>query len=156
MSDGFDYILSKGAAVINWLKEKLGIGSAGASSAGSAGSNVLGAVGSTAASGGALSNLGAYGGIGAGVGLGLSGGIQWWKDMIGTWGDSDKSAGTKVLESIKHTLWDLSPIGALVNLGKKISVCGRRLPRCWSAVHRPRSRCRDGRLSGRSHSSCQQ
>lgn len=120
VSDGFDYILSKGAAVINWLKEKLGIGSAGASSAGSAGSNVLGAVGSTAASGGALSNLGAYGGIGAGVGLGLSGGIQWWKDMIGTWGDSDKSAGTKVLESIKHTLWDLSPIGALVNLGKKI------------------------------------
>lgn len=120
VSDGFDYILSKGAAVINWLKEKLGIGSAGASSAGSAGSNVLGAVGSTAASGGALSNLGAYGGIGAGVGLGLSGGIQWWKDMIGTWGDSDKSSGTKVLESIKHTLWDLSPIGALVNLGKKI------------------------------------
>lgn len=120
VSDGFDYILSKGAAVINWLKEKLGIGSAGASSAGSAGSNVLGAVGSTAASGGALSNLGAYGGIGAGVGLGLSGGIQWWKDMIGTLGDSDKSAGTKVLESIKHTLWDLSPIGALVNLGKKI------------------------------------
>ena len=120
VSDGFDYILSKGAAVINWLKEKLGIGSAGASSAGLAGSNVLGAVGSTAASGGALSNLGAYGGIGAGVGLGLSGGIQWWKDMIGTWKDSDKSAGTKVLESIKHTLWDLSPIGALVNLGKKI------------------------------------
>ena len=120
VSDGFDYILSKGAAVINWLKEKLGIGSAGASSAGSAGSNVLGAVGSTAASGGALSNLGAYGGIGVGVGLGAAGGMQWWKDMIGTWKDSDKSAGTKVLESIKHTLWDLSPIGSLVNLGKKI------------------------------------
>ena len=120
VSDGFDYILSKGAAVINWFKEKLGIGSAGASSAGSAGSNALGAVGSTAASGGALSNLGAYGGIGVGVGLGAAGGMQWWKDMIKTWGDSDKSAGTKVLESIKHTLWDLSPIGALVNLGKKI------------------------------------
>lgn len=120
VSDGFDYILSKGAAVINWFKEKLGIGSAGASSAGSAGSNVLGAVGSTAASSGALSHLGAYGGIGLGAGLGVAGGIQWWKDMIGTWGDSNKSAGTKVLESIKHTLWDLSPIGALVNLGKKI------------------------------------
>ena len=116
VSDGFDYILSKGAAVINWLKEKLNIGSSGSS----AGGGSLGALGSTAASGGALSHLGAYGGIGAGVGLGLSGGIQWWKDMIGTWGDSDKSAGTKVLESIKHTLWDLSPIGALVNLGKKI------------------------------------
>lgn len=120
VSDGFDYILSKGAAVINWFKEKLGIGSNGASSAGSAGSNVLGAVGSTAASSGALSHLGAYGGIGLGAGLGVAGGVQWWKDMIGTWKDSDKSAGTKVLESIKHTLWDLSPIGALVNLGKKI------------------------------------
>lgn len=120
VSDGFDYILSKGAAVINWFKEKLGIGSAGASSVGSAGSNVLGAVGSTAASGGALSNLGAYGGIGVGVGLGAAGGMQWWKDMIGTWSDSNKSTGTKLLETAKHTLWDLSPIGALVNLGKSI------------------------------------
>lgn len=120
VSDGFDYILSKGATVINWFKEKLGIGSAGASSAGSAGSNVLGAVGSTAASSGALSHLGAYGGIGLGVGLGVAGGVQWWKDMIGTWSDSNKSTGTKLLETAKHTLWDLSPIGALVNLGKKI------------------------------------
>ena len=116
VSDGFDFIKSKGAEVISWLKGKLNIGSSG----GSVGSSSLGTLGSTAASGGALSHLGAYGGIGAGVGLGLSGGIQWWKDMIGTWGDSDKSSGTKVLESIKHTLWDLSPIGALVNLGKKI------------------------------------
>lgn len=116
VSDGFDFIKTKAGDVVNWFKEKLNIGSSGSS----AGGGSLGALGSTAASGGALSHLGAYGGIGAGVGLGLSGGIQWWKDMIGTWGDSDKSAGTKVLESIKHTLWDLSPIGALVNLGKKI------------------------------------
>lgn len=116
VSDGFDFIKTKAGDVANWFKEKLNIGSSGSS----AGGGSLGALGSTAASGGALSHLGAYGGIGAGVGLGLSGGIQWWKDMIGTWGDSDKSASTKVLESIKHTLWDLSPIGALVNLGKKI------------------------------------
>lgn len=116
VSDGFDFIKTKAGDVANWFKEKLNIGSSGSS----AGGGSLGALGSTAASGGALSHLGAYGGIGAGVGLGLSGGIQWWKDMIGTLGDSDKSAGTKVLESIKHTLWDLSPIGALVNLGKKI------------------------------------
>lgn len=116
VSDGFDFIKTKAGDVANWFKEKLNIGSSGSS----AGGGSLGALGSTAASGGALSHLGAYGGIGAGVGLGLSGGIQWWKDMIGTWKDSDKSAGTKVLESIKHTLWDLSPIGALVNLGKKI------------------------------------
>lgn len=115
VSDGFDFIKAKAGDVISWLTQKMqGIkfGGSGSSSGGLAGSAV--------ASGGALSHLGAYGGIGAGVGLGLSGGIQWWKDMIGTWGDSDKSAGTKVLESIKHTLWDLSPIGALVNLGKKI------------------------------------
>ena len=120
VSDGFDYILSKGAAVINWLKEKLGIGSAGASSAGSAGADVLGTIGGTAASSGALSHLGAYGGIGIGVGLGAAGGVQWWKDMIGTWSDSNKSTGTKLLETAKHTLWDLSPIGALWNLGKSI------------------------------------
>lgn len=116
VSDGFDFIKTKAGDVASWFKEKLNIGSSGSS----AGGGSLGTLGSTAASGGALSHLGAYGGIGAAVGLGLSGGIQWWKDMIGTWKDSDKSAGTKVLESIKHTLWDLSPIGALVNLGKKI------------------------------------
>ena len=116
VSDGFNFIKTKAGDVANWFKEKLNIGSSGSS----AGGGSLGALGSTAASGGALSHLGAYGGIGAGVGLGAAGGMQWWKDMIGTWKDSDKSAGTKVLESIKHTLWDLSPIGALVNLGKKI------------------------------------
>lgn len=115
VSDGFDFIKTKAGDVASWLKEKLqGIKTSGS------GSSLGSLAGGAAASGGALSHLGAYGGIGAGVGLGLSGGIQWWKDMIGTWGDSDKSAGTKVLESIKHTLWDLSPIGALVNLGKKI------------------------------------
>lgn len=115
VSDGFDFIKTKASDVISWLTQKIkGI------KFGGSGSFSGGLAGSAAASGGALSHLGAYGGIGAGVGLGLSGGIQWWKDMIGTWKDSDKSAGTKVLESIKHTLWDLSPIGALVNLGKKI------------------------------------
>lgn len=115
VSDGFDFIKTKASDVISWLTQKMqGI------KFGGSGSSSGGLAGSAAASGGALSHLGAYGGIGAGVGLGLSGGIQWWKDMIGTWKDSDKSAGTKVLESIKHTLWDLSPIGSLVNLGKKI------------------------------------
>lgn len=115
VSDGFDFIKTKASDVISWLTQKMqGI------KFGGSGSSSGGLAGSTAASGGALSHLGAYGGIGAGVGLGLSGGIQWWKDMIGTWGDSDKSSGTKVLESIKHTLWDLSLVGTLVNLGKKI------------------------------------
>lgn len=118
--DGFDYILSKGAAVINWFKEKLGIGSSGGFSAGSAGNGALGAIGGMATSGGTLSHLGAYGGIGIGAGLGVAGGVQWWKDMIGTWSDSNKSIGTKFLETAKHTLWDLSPIGALWNLGKSI------------------------------------
>lgn len=114
VSDGFDFIKTKAGDVANWFKEKLNIGSTGTSSGGSAG-----ALGSVAAGGALPSGVGA-GGIATAVGLGVSGGIQWWKDMIGTWKDSDKSAGTKVLESIKHTLWDLSPIGALVNLGKKI------------------------------------
>lgn len=113
VSDGFDFIKTQAEGVISWIKNKF-------SGSGSSGNNAnslpgVGALGATKLPAGTGSL-----GIGAGVGLGLSGGIQWWKDMIGTWKDSDKSAGTKVLESIKHTLWDLSPIGALVNIGKKI------------------------------------
>lgn len=100
----------------NDLFSKDNIGSSG----GSAGSGSLGTLGSTAASGGTLSHLGSTGGILSSLVLGLSGGVQWWKDMIGTWKDSDKSGSTKVLESIKHTLWDLTPIGALVNFGKNL------------------------------------
>lgn len=113
VSDGFDFIKTQADGVISWIKNKF----SGSSSSGNKANSLpgVGALGATKlpAGTGAL-------GLGAGVGLGISGGVQWWKDMIGTWKDSDKSAGTKVLESIKHTLWDLSPIGALVNLGKKI------------------------------------
>ena len=116
VSDGFDFIKTKARDVANWFKGKLNIGSSG----GSAGSGSLGTLGSTAASGGTLSHLGSTGGILSSLVLGLSGGVQWWKDMIGTWKDSDKSGSTKVLESIKHTLWDLTPIGALVNFGKNL------------------------------------
>lgn len=113
VSDGFDFIKTQADGVISWIKNKFsGSGSSGNKANSLPGVGALGATKLPAGTG----TLG----IGAGVGLGLSGGIQWWKDMIGTWKDSDKSAGTKVLESIKHTLWDLSPIGALVNLGKKI------------------------------------
>lgn len=113
VSDGFDFIKTQANGVISWIKNKF----SGSSSSGNKANSLpgVGALGATKLPVG-TGTLG----IGAGVGLGLSGGIQWWKDMIGTWKDPDKSAGTKVLESIKHTLWDLSPIGALVNLGKKI------------------------------------
>ena len=113
VSDGFDFIKTQANGVISWIKNKFsGSGSSGNKANSLPGVGALGATKLPVGTG----TLG----IGAGVGLGLSGGIQWWKDMIGTWKDPDKSAGTKVLESIKHTLWDLSPIGALVNLGKKI------------------------------------
>ena len=113
VSDGFDFIKTQAEGVISWIKNKFsGSGSSGNKANSLPGVGALGATKLPAGTG-AL-------GLGAGVGLGISGGVQWWKDMIGTWKDSDKSAGTKVLESIKHTLWDLSPIGALVNLGQKI------------------------------------
>lgn len=113
VSDGFDFIKSQAEGVISWIKNKFsGSGSSGDKANSLPGVGALGATKLPAGTGSL--------GIGTAVTLGLSGGIQWWKDMIGTWKDSDKSAGTKVLESIKHTLWDLSPIGALVNLGKKI------------------------------------
>ena len=114
VSDGFDFIKSKGTEAINWIKEKLGIGGVGTSSGGSAGT-----LGGAAAGGALPSGVGA-GGIAFSALLGLSAGKQWWTDMIETWKNSDKSTGTKVLESIKHTAWDLTPIGALINLGKKI------------------------------------
>lgn len=113
VSDGFDFIKTQADGVISWIKNKFsGSGSSGNKANSLPGVGALGATKLPVGTG-AL-------GIGAGVGLGLSGGIQWWKDMIGTWSDSNKSTGTKFLETAKHTLWDLSPIGALVNLGKKI------------------------------------
>lgn len=89
------------------------------SSLGGSGGSALGSLGGAATGGKLPTGVGA-GGIATAVVLGLSGGFQWWKDMIGTWSDSDKSTGTKLLETAKHTLWDLSPIGALWNLGKSI------------------------------------
>lgn len=113
VSDGFDFIKTQADGVISWIKNKFsGSGSSGNKANFLPGVGALGATKLPVGTG-AL-------GIGAAVGLGLSGGIQWWKDMIGTWSDSNKSTGTKFLETAKHTLWDLSPIGALVNLGKKI------------------------------------
>lgn len=113
VSDGFNFIKTQADGVISWIKNKF----SGSSSSGNKANSLpgVGTLGATKLPAGTGSL-----GIGTALTLGLSGGIQWWKDMIGTWKDSDKSAGTKVLESIKHTLWDLSPIGALVNLGKKI------------------------------------
>lgn len=113
VSDGFDFIKTQAEGVISWIKNKFsGSGSSGDKAGSLPGVGALGATKLPAGTGSL--------GIGTAVTLGVSGGIQWWKDMIETWKDSDKSAGTKVLESIKHTLWDLSPIGALVNVGKKI------------------------------------
>ena len=113
VSDGFDFIKTQAEGVISWIKNKFsGSGSSGDKAGSLPGVGSLGATKLPAGTGSL--------GIGTAVTLGVSGGIQWWKDMIGTWKDSDKSAGTKVLESIKHTLWDLSPIGALVNFGKNL------------------------------------
>jgi hypothetical protein len=113
VSDGFDFIKTQASDAISWLKNKFsGSGSSGNKANSLPGVGALGAIKLPAGTG-AL-------GIGAGAGLGLAGGAQWWKDMITTWGNSDKGLSTKLLETAKHTLWDLSPIGALVNLGKKI------------------------------------
>lgn len=113
VSDGFDFIKTQADGVISWIKNKFsGSGSSGNKANSLPGVGVLGATKLPAGTG-AL-------GLGTGVGLGISGGVQWWKDMIGTWKDSNKSTGTKFLETIKHTMWDLSPLGALVNIGKKI------------------------------------
>ena len=113
VSDGFDFIKRQAEGVISWIKNKFyGSGSSGDKLNSLPGVGALGANKLPAGTGSL--------GIGTAVTLGLSGGVQWWKDMIGTWSDSNKSTGTKLLETAKHTLWDLSPIGALWNLGKNI------------------------------------
>lgn len=113
VSDGLDFIKKKAEDTIIWLKNKFpGSGSSGNKANPLPGVGTLGATKLPAGTGSL--------GVGAGIGLGLAGGVQWWKNMATTWGDSDKDVGTKLLETAKHTLWDLSPLGALVNLGKKI------------------------------------
>ena len=75
---------------------------------------MLGAIGSTALPAGA-GVLGA----GAALGLGITGHVQWIKDLKNTWSDSSKSFGEKVFNTVNDTLTDIfNPFGAVIKIAK--------------------------------------
>ena len=139
-SGGLTGIFSKG---INAIGSVLGIGGGAAmlssvptmTMANTAGMTGLGALvakagigvgaagtGTTLAGGaalGGLSSIPVIGAIVAGVALGANSLYQGVKAQKQIWSSND-STGTKVVKSVGRVLWDISPIGAVVNAVKSI------------------------------------
>ena len=115
VSDGWDLIKTKAGEALTFISGKigaLGVGGASGSSGWLAGT--LGAIGSTALPAGA-GILGA----GAALGLGITGHVQWIKDLKDTWSDSSKGFGEKVFNTVNDTLTDIfNPFGAVIKIAK--------------------------------------
>ena len=115
VSNGWDLIKTKAGEALTFISGKiraLGVGGASGSSGGLA--STLGAIGSTALPAGA-GVLGA----GAALGLGITGHVQWIKDLKNTWSDSGKSFGEKVFNTVNDTLTDIfNPFGAVIKIAK--------------------------------------
>lgn len=115
VSNGWDLIKTKAGEALTFISGKikaLGVGGASGSSGGLA--SMLGAIGSTALPAGA-GILGA----GAALGLGITGHVQWIKDLKNTWSDSSKSFGEKVFNTVNDTLTDIfNPFGAVIKIAK--------------------------------------
>ena len=115
VSNGWDLIKTKAGEALTFISGKikaLGVGGASGSSGGLA--SMLGAIGSTALPAGA-GVLGA----GAALGLGITGHVQWIKDLNNTWSDSSKSFGEKVFNTVNDTLTDIfNPFGAVIKIAK--------------------------------------
>lgn len=115
VSNGWDLIKTKAGEALTFISGKikaLGVGGASGSSGGLA--SMLGAIGSTALPAGA-GVLGA----GAALGLGITGHVQWIKDLKNTWSDSSKSFGEKVFNTVNDTLTDIfNPFGSVIKIAK--------------------------------------
>ena len=115
VSDGWDLIKTKAGEALTFISGKigaLGIGGASGSSGGLA--STLGAIGSTALPAGA-----GVLGVGAALGLGITGHVQWIKDLKNNWSDSSKSFGEKVFNTVNDTLTDIfNPFGAVIKIAK--------------------------------------
>ena len=115
VSDGLDLIKTKAGEALTFISGKikaLGVGGASGSSGGLA--STLGAIGSTALPAGA-----GVLGVGAALGLGITGHVQWIKDLKNTWSDSSKSFGEKVFNTVNDTLTDIfNPFGAVIKIAK--------------------------------------
>ena len=115
VSNGWDLIKTKAGEALTFISGKikaLGVGGASGSSGGLA--SMLGAIGSTALPAGA-----GVLGVGAALGLGITGHVQWIKDLKNTWSDSSKSFGEKVFNTVNDTLTDIfNPFGAVIKIAK--------------------------------------
>ena len=115
VSDGWDLIKTKAGEALTFISGKIGaLGIGGASGSSSGLASTLGAIGSTALPAGA-----GILGVGAALGLGITGHVQWIKDLKNTWSDSSKSFGEKVFNTVNDTLTDIfNPFGAVVKIAK--------------------------------------
>lgn len=115
VSNGWDLIKTKAGEALTFISGKikaLGVGGTSGSSGGLA--STLGAIGSTALPAGA-----GVLGVGAALGLGITGHVQWIKDLKNTWSDSGKSFGEKVFNTVNDTLTDIfNPFGAVIKIAK--------------------------------------
>lgn len=115
VSNGWDLIKTKAGEALTFISGKikaLGVGGTSGSSGGLA--STLGAIGSTALPAGA-----GVLGVGAALGLGITGHVQWIKDLKNTWSDSSKSFGEKVFNTVNDTLTDIfNPFGGVIKLAK--------------------------------------
>lgn len=83
-----------------------------------AGGLIKGAVGAISAAG--ASAIPVVGAVGAAAGLGIYGGIKARKHQKEIWSNKEDGFGKKAVKSVATFFWDISPIGAVVNLCKDI------------------------------------
>lgn len=84
-----------------------------------AGGLIKGAVSAIGTAG--ASAIPVVGGIAAAAGLGIYGGTKAMKNQKKIWSNKEDGFGKKAIKSVASFFWDISPIGAIVNLCKDIS-----------------------------------
>ena len=111
-----------GSAIINGAGKILGgLGKVGTAIVGGGGKLLAGAVKILGTAGSALAAAGPYAiPIAAAAGLGIYGGIKGIKHQKEIWSNKEDGFGKKAIKSVATFFWDMSPIGAVVNLCKDI------------------------------------
>lgn len=99
-----------------------GLGNVGTAVVSGGGKLLAGAGKLIGTAGSALAAAGPYAiPIAAAAGLGIYGGIKGVKNQKKIWSNKEDSFGKKAIKSVASYFWDISPIGAIVNLCKDIS-----------------------------------
>lgn len=111
-----------GSAIINGGGKILGgLGKVGTAIVGGGGKLLAGAGKLIGTAGSALAAAGPYAiPIAAAAGLGIYGGIKGIKHQKEIWSNKEDGFGKKAVKSVATFFWDMSPIGAVVNLCKDI------------------------------------